>query len=99
MLSKFHLLCFVSMTFSHSPHVLLGEINIDIRKMKRQVQRVACSSIVVHKYIDKRIISHDNTYSECQNVTDTKHNKCNFNRLNFIEFSSREKSSCSEKLL
>ena len=56
------------------------------RKIKRKLQRVSCSSLVIHKYIDKRTISHDETQNECETVIDTKHNKCNFDRLNFIEF-------------
>ena len=50
-LSKFHLFCFVSMTFSHSLYFSSVEVNTD-RKMERQVQRVVCSSLVAHKYID-----------------------------------------------
>ena len=34
-LSKSHLLCFVSVTFSRSPHISSGEINID-RKMEKE---------------------------------------------------------------
>ena len=51
------------MTFSHSLYAAQGEINID-RRMEWQVQRVVCSSLVVHKYIDRRTISPDETYSE-----------------------------------
>ena len=60
-LSKFHLLCFASMAFARSLYVSSGEINTD-RKIERQVQRVVCSRLVVHKYIDKGIISCDETY-------------------------------------
>ena len=50
------------------------EIDTD-KKWKRQVQRVVCSSLVVHKYIDRRIISRDETLSECENVISKIHNE------------------------
>ena len=62
-------------------------------------KRLFCSARLVHKYIDKRIMSHYETYSECDNVIDTKHNKLNFDRLNLMPFLSLKKSTCSEKLL
>ena len=57
-LSKFHLLCIVSMTFSRSFFVSSGKINID-RKMEKTSTRVVCLSLVAHKYIDNRMISHE----------------------------------------
>ena len=59
-LSKFHLLCFVAMTFSRSHYVMSEEIEKD-KKWKRQMQRVICSNLVVPKYIGKRTMSRDET--------------------------------------
>ena len=43
--------------------------------IKYKVQRVACLGLEVHEYIDKRTISYDETWRECENVIDTKDNK------------------------
>ena len=58
-LSEFHF-NIVSMTFSGSLYVSSGEMNKN-RKIERRVQKVVCSSLVVHKYIDKRTMSRDET--------------------------------------
>ena len=46
------------MTFSRSFFVASGKINID-RKMEKTSTRVVCLSLVAHKYIDNRMISHE----------------------------------------
>ena len=102
-LSKFHLLGFVSMTTSHSLQVLSGEINMD-RKIEKTSTK-SCLFKLSGSYVHcKRTISRDETWRGGGGggggvVIDTKHNERNFDRLNFIEFSSQTKSSCSEKLL
>ena len=59
--SEFHLKCFVSMTF--------------VTLTLRFVQRVICSSLVVHKYIEKGTIFRGENVKEGENVIDTKHDK------------------------
>ena len=57
-LSKFHLLCFVSKTFSRSLCVSSGEIDMD-RKMEMTSKKDCFSGLLVHKCIDKKTIARD----------------------------------------
>ena len=83
---KFHLLYFVSMTFSNSLYVSSRFCQCIYEPLSFNKQLILqIFSIFLTTFT---LISYDQTWSQRENVIDTEQNKWNFDSLNFIELSS-----------